>query len=356
MARLRLCFDRILPDALQPLAAQLAIAERPDNRPFGASPVEMAVQTGKLWAPGRTLRCAFLGGDPGVQGQVAAWAKTYEQVCNIKLQFGADPQAEIRIAFNPDDGSWSNVGTDCLVVPPPQPTMNFGWLDASSSPDDYSSVVLHEFGHALGAIHEHQSPAAGIPWNIPKVYQYFEGPPNNWPRAVVDQNVLQKYGQGGISNTVFDPTSIMCYAFGPPLTLNNYATPWNTQLSAQDRSFLASLYPFTAPPPGPPQPPGSLTDLKLGVAAGGAIASPGQTQLYRFSAAKVGLYIVNVVITAGAGPVHLEVHKGSYPSKTNWSKPAPMQLYLARDTYYVLVRASDGRALFQYAIGVGFGG
>ncbi|WP_437321271.1 matrixin family metalloprotease [Sorangium sp. So ce385] len=40
--------------------------------------------------------------------------------------------------------------------------MNFGWLTLESTQADVESVVLHEFGHALGLIHEHQHPENGI--------------------------------------------------------------------------------------------------------------------------------------------------------------------------------------------------
>ena len=47
--------------------------------------------------------------------------------------------------------------------------MNLGWIHDSKSEDELRSVVLHEFGHALGAVHEHESPYASIPWNKEKV-------------------------------------------------------------------------------------------------------------------------------------------------------------------------------------------
>ena len=55
---------------------------------------------------------------------------------------------------------------------------------------EYERVVVHEFGHALGAIHEHQNPKGGIEWNLPAVYKYFAGPPNFWSKEDVDVNVL----------------------------------------------------------------------------------------------------------------------------------------------------------------------
>ena len=36
---------------------------------------------------------------------------------NLTFEFGNEPDAEIRISFDPDDGAWSYVGTDC----PPDP-------------------------------------------------------------------------------------------------------------------------------------------------------------------------------------------------------------------------------------------
>ena len=47
--------------------------------------------------------------------------------------------------------------------------MNYGWLTPDSDDDELRRVVLHEFGHALGLIHEHQNPEGGIEWNEPAV-------------------------------------------------------------------------------------------------------------------------------------------------------------------------------------------
>lgn len=45
-----------------------------------------------------------------------------------------------------------------------QPTMNLGWIaDDVMLEDSERGVILHEFGHVLGLMHEHQNPAmAGV--------------------------------------------------------------------------------------------------------------------------------------------------------------------------------------------------
>jgi hypothetical protein len=55
--------------------------------------------------------------------------------------------------------------------------MNLGWINDNKSEDDLRSVILHEFGHALGAVHEHESPYARIQWDREKVYEDLGGPP-----------------------------------------------------------------------------------------------------------------------------------------------------------------------------------
>jgi hypothetical protein len=91
--------------------------------------------------------------------------------------------------------------------------MNYGRLTPESPPEDYS-VVLHEFGHALGLIHEHQSPANGIQWDRPAVIRDLSGPPNRWDPPTIEHNVFNKYTSQTVSQfTQFDPESIMLYAF-----------------------------------------------------------------------------------------------------------------------------------------------
>jgi Matrixin len=237
----RFCFERIIPPKYTRIARQKAIAENPAN----ASPFEAAAVRSKLWKPGRTLRVTFLEGMPEMQKKVAWHAKQWGQYANITFAFVNDTDAEIRISFQ-KGGSWSALGTDALVkeyFPKNEPTMNYGWLTPTSTDSDYSSVVLHEFGHAIGMIHEHQSPASGIQWNTQVVIKTLSGPPNYWDVQTIQFNVFERYAATQTQFTQFDHKSIMLYSFPRDWTLNGLEFTENHFLSQADKAFIKARYP-----------------------------------------------------------------------------------------------------------------
>lgn len=160
----------------------------------------------------------------------------YKLFLNLNFNFIEDlSNSDIRISFQPT-GAWSNIGTDCKHIPKNQATMNFGWLDVAT--------VLHEFGHALGMIHEHQNPRGEpIQWNIPEVEAWASQPPNNWDKTKTDHNIIDKYDVTITNGSNFDPDSIMLYYFPAYLTLNNRGTKANQRLSIQDVIYLSHQYP-----------------------------------------------------------------------------------------------------------------
>ena len=250
----RICIDRVIPLRLKAAAAALAQKENPANGPRGlqmmagvsAHPLKMALFTGKRWKPGRTLGIRFLDGTKTQKTKTQQFAKEWLKYANVGMNFDPGSQAEIRISFEADPGSWSAVGTDCLLTdsfPVNEPTMNFGWLRDDTDDKEYRRVVTHEFGHALSAIHEHQNPKGGIRWNTEAVYTYFSGPPNNWSKEEIDFNILQKYSLDQLNATDFDEESIMLYSFPPELIEGGKGTPTNTDLSAGDKKFIDKMYP-----------------------------------------------------------------------------------------------------------------
>lgn len=243
---LRVCLDQDLSqDPVASAAAEaVAAAEHATAGPMSA--FEAALVKAKRWKIGRTLKIRFLEGDSGLQQRVAKCADEWTKHANVRFDFGNHPNAEIRVAFQQGAGSWSAVGTDALVeqwFPKNEPTMNYGWLRPESSDEDVASVVLHEFGHALGLIHEHQQPKAAIAWNRELIYRQLGGPPNNWSRAQVDHNVFNRLARGELNFTNYDKTSIMHYFFPKEWTTDGTVFRENSALSELDKAFIKTQYP-----------------------------------------------------------------------------------------------------------------
>ena len=250
-----LCVDRIIPYEQKIKAAEIAVKHNPANAPKAVArlpgvsnhPAKIALLTGKKWVNGMQLSIAFMDGSKIQQQRVVDHALQLMRYSNIGLKFGAGKNAQIRISFNADPGSWSYVGTDNLTIGKNEPTMNYGWLDDDTEADEYNRVVLHEFGHMLGAIHEHQSPKGGIKWKLDKVYKYFGGPPNNWSKEDIDFNIVHKYSLDQLNATKFDPNSIMLYSFPAEFIVGGVGTHENTKLSRGDKRFIRKMYPKPKP-------------------------------------------------------------------------------------------------------------
>jgi serralysin len=256
----KICQDRFVPDEMRLEALKAAKKEDPKNDVLrlltdtgelvapgdvGLGTQRAAIFYAKKWAQKRPLKVGFFGGSVAMRKKVQTYAEKWHEVVNVRFLFNKPGPYEIRISFSPSLGSSSYMGTDNLLIPTNQATMNFGWVTDTSTPASDSAVILHEFGHALGMIHEHQSPGGAIHWNRPVVIAAM-WQSAGWSQQQVEQQIFARYSTAQTQYTELDRTSIMMYPFPAGWTTDGVGTPWNTKLSDKDIAFMKLQYPNPA--------------------------------------------------------------------------------------------------------------
>ena len=182
--------------------------------------------TAEMWGPEITkLRVCFFEGSKETRAAIAKIATEWaDKEMGVTLDFGkmSNPRMcdansnrpnHIRVGFR-QPGYWSTVGQGSVIyAKPEEQSMNFEDFDKIPADqlatvyDGYAKgTIVHEFGHAMGFQHEHQSPAgncdAEYDWS--HIYEYMAGPPNNWPKEQVDYN-MRMATQPTLMMTNFDP-------------------------------------------------------------------------------------------------------------------------------------------------------
>ncbi len=192
-----------------------------------------------FWPTGTNLRIKFLDGLPAQRTKVQEIISRWFPHANLKFQFVTEGEAEVRISFaGKRDGYWSYLGTDARAVPQNKPTINFGegW-------QLNETIVLREFGHALGLVTEFQNPNANIPWNKEAVYAEFASPPNLWSRETIHAQFFAKASVEKVGTyRPFDPNSVMMYELAASLT-DGKVVPKIHGLSPSDKALIARIYP-----------------------------------------------------------------------------------------------------------------
>jgi hypothetical protein len=235
-----------------------------DLMPAGADTATVARVRGvidrtKMWPQESVLVACFLSGTPAAKTRVAEIAMDWTNYVNIKFDFGSldAPRTcsstnieQIKIDFfssGDNAGHWSYIGIDSRSFLHSMNLNGFGGDALPVPEDEYRSVVLHEFGHALGFEHEHQSPDAKCQaeFDTPKVTAWAGR--MNWSQADVTTNLAQLAPTTSRIFTRHDRKSIMHYSLPEELFVGGKTNKcWvekNLELSDGDKEFAARMYP-----------------------------------------------------------------------------------------------------------------
>ncbi|MCY2987475.1 MAG: M12 family metallopeptidase [Planctomycetota bacterium] len=255
-----------------------------------------------------TLRIGFLQVEKALMTRIMDIALEWTQYANINFTQVNDSDAEILVACRAGAGHWSYVGRDKPAYPGQQ-TMNLEITLASLANQYDRGVVLHEFGHALGCIHEHQNPGkGGMEFDAAKTIDYFRRN-FGWDEGKTQFNVLKRYATNELLRfSDFDIKSIMLYSYSAEITKNHLGTPVNSVLSETDINFISQLYQGrykVEPKKDPPVPPDSEPRLlKLGEPMPGAITPKVPANQFALEIATEEAYTLQ---TEGATQVSLKL-------------------------------------------------
>lgn len=228
--------------------------------------VRAVVARSLLWQPGEKIVACFRSGTQKARARVAQFASEWMKYANLTLDFGdpnnlrtcaGDNHEGIKVDFintGPKSGYWSLIGTSSRKA---EHSVNLSYLGEDELPKNRAGqsmpmtearrLVLHEFGHAIGLFHEHQSPKSGCAAEYYEEAVFAFGALRGWSPDQTLVNFKQIADTPEFNSSSIDRKSIMHYSLPPWLFKAGDKSPcWvatNFELSETDKTFMAKTYP-----------------------------------------------------------------------------------------------------------------
>lgn len=186
-----------------------------------------------------TLGCCFLTGSQQDRATVETAARGWLQGGIERLvQFDftvPQERAHIRIFIGPG-GNNSRIGRDARRVPRGKATLNLTNVRPGT--------IQHEFGHALGLLHEHLNPGFTVPLDERVIIEEMAQPPNRWSTATTRLNILNRFGSEArcVTDPQFNPDSIMMYTIPARWTRDGRAFERAQKIHQRDLACVKGLY------------------------------------------------------------------------------------------------------------------
>jgi serralysin len=193
------------------------------------------------WPSRQRISVSFLDGQEEWHRAVEEVAHQWFRPGPSLFEFCPRGPTSVRISFA-GSGCWSSLGQTCLNQAPHKPTMNLDLAERPPGSDEARRKILHEFGHVLGLIHEHQKPGHGIRWNRRAILDQLTKPPYEWNEQQIEENVFRAHANVESNFSHPDWQSIMVYPIPAHWTEDGFSVAFNSNLSANDRWFVGQYY------------------------------------------------------------------------------------------------------------------
>jgi hypothetical protein len=208
-------------------------------------PEAIAVLTTKYLGPAgaRKIPVQFMdGGGVSLQSKILRFANKWGKAAGVKF-VKVKSGGFVRLARAPGEGYWSYLGTDCRLIPADQQTMNLDSFSMQTPDSEFDRVVCHEFGHSLGAPHEHMRRAIIQRLDPEAVIAEFMRT-QGWSREEVIAQILTPVEERSLlTPTPPDETSIMAYQIPAELTRDHKPVLGGTKINPTDAAYMAKIYP-----------------------------------------------------------------------------------------------------------------